>query len=894
LAAPLTQLGPYRIDRELGRGGMGVVHLGHDTRLDRPVAIKALPEHLADDPDRLARFEREAKTLASLSHPNIAGIYGLEEADGKRYLVLEYVDGETLDTRLLRGPLPPDEALGIATRIGEALEAAHEKGVIHRDLKPGNIMVTAEGAVKVLDFGLARTADTPASGTGSAPDSPTLTSPGPVPSPTIPGAIMGTAGYMSPEQARGRQVDKRSDIFSFGCVLYEMLTGARPFTGETVSDLIGAVLHKDVDLAKLPPAVPPHVRRVLTRCLERDKSARYRDIGDVLLDLRSPAPDDGTVAPSRGVGSRTAAIGLAAFAAGALLVAATIWLLPSRPAPSTAAPKRFGLTGVRMPVDAFLLIAISRDGSRIALRGFDDTGNTRLYVRPLDSMQPVALEGSGTAWGPFFSPDGTEVGFYSVGRIRAAPVNGGAARTVAQTIAGFTGAVWTDDVIIFSGESEGRALYRVPASGGPVETLALDAPADVDMIAVTGVVPGRNAVLCAVLRGGRIDSAYVELSELSLHVIAEDALQPVYSASGHILFQQGPDGPLVALPFDAQRLESTGRPFQVVQSIGSRVGFQTQLYDIAEDGTLVFVPPIATSNTGTLVWVDKSGAHEEIVRLDHPVDMPRISHDGTRVAFRAPAPSCDIWVHDLVRGATTRLTTEGDNHGIVWSADDKRIATFRRSSATGRPMWLRSDGAGAAVDAYPEEFELNHFLADLSPDDTRAFLSGQPEGSSRDVVMLDLSDGSKQTLLSSRFDEQGARLSLDGRLIAYTSNESGRDEIYIQPFPALDARVQVSTEGGTEPVWSRDGRTIYFRNGNAVVQARVEAASGLVVGRPETVFEGTFGGGPNGMAGFDVSPDGRRFVMALRENTDQTGEGVQVVVNFFTEMQRLQSARGSQ
>jgi len=874
---------------------MGVVYLGYDTRLDRPVAIKALPDHLADDADRLARFEREAKTLASLSHPNIAGIYGLEEANGKRYLVLEYVDGESLDIRLARGPLAVDEALVTAGRIAEALEAAHDRGVVHRDLKPGNIMVTADGAVKVLDFGLARTSDTLTSGTGSAPDSPTATSPGPLPSPTIPGVIMGTAGYMSPEQARGRPVDKRSDIFSFGCVLYEMLTGERPFTGETVSDLIGAVLHKDVDLAKLPPTVQPHVRRLLARCLERDKSARYRDIGDVLLDLRSPVlAEAAVVPPGAGAGRRTAAVALTAFALGALLVAAAVWLASSQPAPVPAAPKRFSLTGVRMPVDAFLLIAIAPDGSRIASRGFDETGSTRIYVRPLDSLEPVPLEGSAAAWGPVFSPDGTEVAFYSVGRIRAAPVNGGAARNVAQTVAGFTGAVWTDESIIFSGDAGERALYRVAASGGQVETLPLDAPPDVDMIAITGIMPDGNTILCAVLRGGRVDAALVDFSALSLRIIAEDALQPVYSASGHILFQQGPDGPLVALPFDADRLEPTGRPFPVVQSIGSRVGFQTRLYDIARDGTFVFVPPLATSNTGTLVWVDRSGTFEEIVRLDHPVDMPRLSHDGTRVAFRAPAPSCDIWAHDLVRGATTRLTTEGDNHGIVWSADDRRIATFRRSSSAGRAVWLRSDGAGTAVDAFPEDFGLNHFLADLSPDGTRALLSGQPEGTGRDIIVLKLPEAKKQAILSPRFDEQGGRLSPDGRMIAYVSNESGRNEIYVQPFPALDARVQVSTEGGNEPVWSSDGRTVFFRNGNAVVQASVETGSGLMVGRPETLFEGTFAAGANGLAGFDVSPDGRRFVMALRENTDQAGEGLQVVVNFFTEVHRLQSGGSNQ
>jgi len=866
---------------------MGVVYLGHDTRLDRPVAIKALPEHLAGDPDRLARFEREARTLASLSNPNIAGIYGLEEADGQRYLVLEYVDGETLDARLARGSFPVDEALAIAARIGEALEAAHDKGIVHRDLKPGNIMVTAEGAVKVLDFGLARTADTQASGTASAPDSPTLTSPGPPPSPTIPGAIMGTAGYMSPEQARGRPVDKRSDIFSFGCVLYEMLAGARPFTGETVSDLIGAVLHKDVDLDRLPSDTPPHVRRVLARCLARDKAARYRDIGDVLLDLGSGGRGEpaagATDEPGRG--RRTFWIPAVAFAAGALLVAAVTWLGPRGPAPEPVQPKRFGVSGFGMPVDAFLGIALSPDGRYLATRGAGERGEYRIFLRAFDSMDLTPVEGSEAGWLPFFSPDGRQLAFFAAGGIKVAPVAGGSARTVTpSTPSGYSGAVWIGDSIIFSGQSVD--LYRVAVAGGPVETIDVQADPDVDLIVATSALPDGSTVLCSIRRGGRVDFGFVSLADGSLHVLEENAFQPVYAPSGHILYQQGEEGPLMALPFDASRREATARPFPVITAIGDRVSLQARLYDVAADGTLAIVPPLVTANTGTLVWVDASGVREVIARMDRTVDMPRLSHDGTRLAFRSPAPNCDIWVHDLARSATSRLTSEGDNHGIVWSGDDERIATFRRGFASGRPLWLRSDGTGSGDDLYDQDLNET-FLSDVSSDGRRVFLTAQREASSWDISLIDVQEADFRPLLDSRFDENGVRLSPNDRYIAYVSNEGSRNEVYVQPFPSLDSRIQVSTDGGSEPVWSRDGRFIYFRRGNVMLRATVEEGPRPSIGRPVELFEGTFASGPSGIAGYDVSPDGR-FIMVERDTLDEAKESVEVIVNFFSELRRLE------
>jgi Tol biopolymer transport system component len=865
---------------------MGVVYLGRDIRLDRAVAVKALPEHLADDPDRLARFEREARTLASLSHPGIAGIYGLEEAHGQRYLVLEYVEGETLDARLARGALPADDALEMAGRIAEALEAAHEKGVIHRDLKPGNIMVAPGGAMKVLDFGLARTIEARAPGGGSAPADPTLTSPGPLPSPTIPGAIMGTAGYMSPEQARGRPVDRRSDIFSFGCVLYEMLTGTRPFAGDTVADLIGAVLHTDVDLDRLPPGTPPRVRRVLARCLARDRAARYRDIGDVLLDLRTAdeAGPTATAAPRRRPW-RVAA----AFAAGAVLVALPAWFGARESPGEPPEAKRFGLSGFVMPIDAFTSVSISPDGRHLAIRALDPSGNPQLYFRPLGSTALVPVEGSASGWLPFFSPDGQHVAFFAAGQLRVAPVGGGPARTIASVPGGFTGGVWAAEGIVFTG-FDVLALYQVPATGGAVQKVDLALPPDVDRNVVTSALPGGETILSSVRRGGRFDAALLSLADGSVQVIQENAFQPVYSPSGHILFQQG-EGPLMALPFDAGRRTATGPAFPVLTDIAARASFRARTFDVAADGTLVLLAPDAR-NTGTLLWVDGSGTREVITRVERTIDMPRLSHDGTRLAFRTPAPTCDIWIHDFARGSTTRLTTDGDNHGIVWSADDEHIATFRVGVAAGRPIWLRSDGSGPGDDLYPDDIP-NGFLADLSHDGLHVLLSGQREGLSWGLSTIDVAARRIRPVLDTRFDARAARLSPDGTLVAYVSNESGHDEVYVQPFPSFDRRVQVSAGGGTEPVWSRDSRSVYFRRGGALLGARVQAGDRLAAERPIPVFEGTYAAAApaTGLASYDVSPEGR-FVMVEAGSPDSSEERIAVIVNFFSEIRRAEPGAG--
>jgi len=888
-----AQIGPYTIDRELGRGGMGVVYLGRDTRLDRAVAIKALPEHLAQDPERLARFEREARTLAQLNHPNVAGIHGVEEHEGARYLVLEYVEGETLADRLDRGAVPVDEALEIAIQIAAGVEAAHEAGVIHRDLKPGNVIITPEGQAKVLDFGLARVEEASSSSTGGMSESPTLTSPAIQHSPTTPGVILGTAAYMSPEQARGRKVDKRTDIWSFGVVLYEMLSGASPFVGETVSDSIGAVLHKELDLDRLPAQAQGNVRRVLRRCLERDKTKRYRDIGDAALDLGATDEPAG-VAPSPPA-SRTkrAALLATAFLLGAAMIAGAMWLRPAPPAPEPPAPKRFGIGGFNMPVDPFTSIAISPRGDSLVVRSRDPGGEAMLRVRPMDSLESRTIPGSESGWLPFYSPDGRRVGFFALGEIRVASVSGGEARTIARTNVGFTGGAWMDDgSILFTGGFNQSAVFQVPSSGGEVQALETLLPEGADYLAAPTRVPGADAVLCVVGRAGRDDIGVFSRADGRVRILAENAFQPVYAASGHVIYQRADDGPLMALPFDAGRLVTTGPPFEL-QGGGVRPSFQTQLYAIASDGTFGMIAPHVTEDATELVRFDAAGKAETLHRVEGLVDLPRLSHDGRRVAYREPAPNCNIWVLDLERGTTTRITREGDNHGIVWSADDEHIITYRREQGDGRTVRLRADGAGEARDLQAPG-PNNLYTIAATADDAQVLLAGGLGSAGESVLaglsLLDVGNGQMRPASDGSLDFRGAALSPDNRLIAYASMQSGESEVYLQPWPDLDRRVQVSSGGGAQPAWSRDGRALYYRRGEAIYAADVQFDDELVVGRPAEAVEAQFNDGPWGLAGYE--PDGEGGFIAVRSRGGDAGSNqIEVVLNFFTEIERRDPSR---
>ena len=871
-----SRLGPYEILGPLGAGGMGEVYRAHDSRLARDVAIKALPTSFSQDPDRLARFEREAKLLASLSHPNIAGIHGLEESPSGRYLILELVEGETLADRLARGALPIDEAIAVGMQMAAALEAAHEAGVIHRDLKPGNVMLKPDGTVKVLDFGLARGAS--GASDASLSNSPTLAQ-----SPTLAGVILGTAAYMSPEQARGKPVDRRTDIWSFGCVLYECLTARQAFAGETVSDIIARVLQSEPDWSALPKQTPLRLRELLVRCLTRDAKERLRDLGDARLELsalREGAYGDVGAAPSaRSSGWRYAA----AFAAGVALMALTGMLLWQRPATQSPSIARFRLGDIDMSADPFQSLALSPDGLRMAY-----SGRTGIRLRAFDALAPIQITESEAGWLPFFAPDGQRLGFYGRGGLRTAPVTGGASQLLVQLAGGgFSGATWaSDDWIYFASFSQ--RIGRVHPAAGKVEYLDLRGLKPDEFVVSLASLPEPEALLCGMRSGSRFEIAVLDLQTLERTVIAENGFTPAYVQTGHVLYQQDQNGSLMALPFDAKRRTPVGAAFPVVSDIGTRLSFQVKMFDVAPNGTLAYVPRRQQNDRGALLQVDRKGAPTQLFEFDRIFDLPRLSPDGRRLAFRAPAPNCDIWMRDLERGVNTRLTYEGDNHGIAWFPDGSRLA-FARGGEDGlwEVMAASVDGTGS-VEVLSDTSIPRASVTSMSPD-SKFLLVGSNGDTAVDVYLVDIAARSARPLLNSRFEEAAAVFSPDGRYIAYVSNDSGRDEVYLQSFPALDRREQISTDGGRSPLWSRDGRELFYRQDRQLLSVEVSTQPALRIGRPELLFDSELStAGLPIWANYELSADGQSFLM-LRDQGGAGGAEVHIVLNWLSELESFAS-----
>jgi len=879
-----SQVGPYSITSLLGAGGMGEVYRARDPRLERDVAIKALPAHLAGDADRLSRFEREARVLAGLNHPNVGAIFGIEESDGHRFLVLEFVAGQTLAERLKQGPIPLDECLPISIQIAEALEAAHEKGIVHRDLKPGNVMVTPEGRVKVLDFGLARTADAASASSiiPTAADSPTATSPAPIHSPTIPGAIMGTAGYMSPEQARGKPVDKRSDIFSFGSLLYEMLSGRQPFAGETVTDSLAAILNREPDLSHLQPGLPPGVLRVLKRCLAKDKHLRLHDIADARIELQAVGAESAASAPPPGVRSgRGAAL---SFAAGLLLAAGGTWLLMRSAPPSPPPVIRFSLSGIGVAEDSFQSIALSPDGRILVYRGVRADGAECLFQRPLDALEARPIEGSEGGWMPFFSPDGERVGYYSQGYLKTISLSSGMGTNVALIDrGGYSGATWLpDDTIIFA--CSFPQFGRVRLSTGEIDYLDIQGLEEGHIALAPWALPDGQSWLCGVSDGAAYHVAVYDLPTRRLTRIADNGFNPTY-VPGYVLFHQPPNV-LMAVPFDVRQRRATGEVFGVIKDATRRSSYQCRVFSAAPNGTLAYIRKSDSLDKGALLWVDRQGKSSTIFEIDKVVDNPRISPDGRQISFRVAAPNCDIWVHDLERGATTRMTREGDNHGNAWFPDGRHIAFCR----LGTPMlWsvlsAPADGSGDAEMLCKPEIRRG-FVSSVSPDG-RYILTAAMPANVHDIVLVDAKERTTRPLLHSHFTERAATFSPDGKYVAYDGDESGSDEVYVQPFPALDSRVQVSTDGGEQPVWSRDGKELFFRNGRQLLVAEITLQPTFSAGRPQVLFESDFSPLSNSsLSAYDVAPDGQKFVM-IRSRAGKGGADVSVFLNWGTELDAL-------
>ena len=861
-----TKLGPYEIVAPLGSGGMGEVYRARDARLGRDVAIKALPEAFASDPERLARFEREARLLASLSHPNVGAIHGLEEADGHRYLVLEFVEGETLGRRLARGPLPLDETLEVCRQIAAALEAAHENGIIHRDLKPGNVMLTPSGAVKVLDFGLAK------GGSGSAASSdPSLSaSPTMTYSATGAGVILGTAAYMSPEQARGKAVDKRTDIWSFGCVLFECLAGRQAFEGETVSDLIARILEREPDLGALPPSTPSRLRELLRRCLEKDAKRRLRDIGDARIEIED-------VLAVRSSGSARAAAGatasrprsaaaLAAFGIAVALVTAAIVLIVPRAlhrAPDVH-PTRFAVLapeGVTLAADG-AESAISPDGRMLAYIAVDSSGTANVWVRPLESLAAHVVPGTDNADLPFWSPDSRSIAFFAEGKLKKVPVQGGTVEVLCNANNGRGGTWSASGTILFTPAGEGP-IYRVPAGGGePQPVTTLDSTRHETGHRFPCFLPDGRHFLFSVLPGrqGTIDIDLGSLDSPRRTHLFSALSGAVYAPPGDLVFVKTQT--LVAQGFDARGLRTVGDPVSLgdVPSASSYTG--ARLATASTTGALAYVNGRAVNTS--LVWTDRAGKRLGTVRVPAArYTAVTLSPDSRRaMVTRASSPNeSDLWLVDLERATTTRFTFgPSQNGGALWSPDGSRIAF--ESDRDGPWNFYIKSVSGAA----PEEPLLRSSAMIKHPTwwshDGRFIVFEQLDAKTGwDLWMIPMDgDHTPRPFLRTPFNERFGSLSPDGRWMAYTSDESGRSEVYVQSFPSPGSKYQVSTGGGFGVVWRQDGKEIAFggTDGLSSYAVDVSTAPEFRCGSPHLMNKL-----PADLLGLTSTPDLQRLLLIL-------------------------------
>ncbi len=843
--APGLRLGVYDVVAPLGAGGMGEVWRARDTRLGREVALKFLPAGFVNDPERHARFEREAKVLASLNHAHIATLYGLEHLDGQHALAMELVEGEGLEVRIARGPIPVDEALVIALQIAEGLEAAHEKGIVHRDLKPANVKLRADGTVKVLDFGLAKAWEEQVE-TSDPAYSPTITG-----HHTRAGVILGTAAYMSPEQARGKAVDKRADIWAFGCVLYEMLTGARTFAGETVTDVIAAVVTKEPDWGALPPAVTPRVRETLQRCLEKDPRRRFRDIGDAMFELgengRNPrvvvagaAPAAGSPAgPVRRVvvpwGVTALAVIVAAGFAFAYLHTASVhppavrsYILP----PGKTSFVFNGATGGAV---------LSPDGSRLVFAATDEAGKKLLWVRPLNSLTAQPLEGTDGASYPFWSPDGRFVGFFASSRLKKIDVSGGPAQSLCDAPNG-RGGTWSRDGMIVFAPDVFSALERVPSAGGtPVPVTKLDKTQAQSSQRWPVFLPdGRHFLywggqpLSHSQKTRGIYAASLDGGEPRFLVQADSDAR--YAPPGYLLYLI--DQSLMAQPFDVGRLKVTGEAFPIAEEVASPEDYRLGRFSVSENGTLVYLT--GQHDRFQASWLDVAGAQVGVVGEPATiVGSIRLSPNGQTLAEPVQDPqtkNTDIWLVDLARGVRTRFTFDPtEDQEPVWSPDGDRIVWS--SSAEGHfDLYVKSASGAGNVEVldgsdttkYPDDWSRDGRFISFTQIDPKAKTGA-------DLWILPMSgDRKPYAFLATPFNEGNGVFSPDGRWLAYESDESGRLEIYITPFPQGGAKWQVSQGGGTTPSWRPEGRAVFYATPDGkLMEATVDVKGGAVeVGTP--------------------------------------------------------------
>jgi serine/threonine protein kinase len=888
-----TRLGPYEILAPLGAGGMGEVYRARDPKLSREVAIKVLPAEVAQDGERLARFQREATLLASLNHPHIAAIYGLEEDGQSPFLVLELVEGEDLAERLKRGPIPVDEALAIARQVAEALEAAHEKGIVHRDLKPANVKVTPDGRVKVLDFGLAKAWEgDPDSVTGSSSglsQSPTLAHSG-----TLAGMILGTAAYMSPEQAKGKRVDKRTDVWAFGALVYEMLTGQRAFLGEDVSDTLAAVLRAEADFAQLPRDTPPALRRVLGLCLVKDANRRVHDIADVRLAMDG-AFDTAPRGPEPAGVSRKVPWAVAILAS--LAIGLVVGILMSR---TPSEPREVTRFSYELPSEHRLrnrgrsVFAASPDGRRFV---YNAAGG--LYSRSMDLLDARLLPGTEEPLtSPFFSPDGSSVGFFQDRQLKRLALSGGAPVVVCSTSATL-GAHWAQDDTILFAAAEG--IWRVSANGGTPE-LVLPA-ADGEIFDALQLLPDGDSVLFTI--GRRLDTgkatgfltgvwddariAAASLTSGERTVLLEGGTDARYVASGHIVYAL--DDGLFAVAFDAPSLRVTSGPVSMVEGLSRARVAASANYAVTHNGTLFFLAAGGEAASAPMGWVDRTGRVEAIeVIPPNQYSWPRLSPAGDRLLVLADG---DAWIYDLASGRQSRLTDDGATDYLGWAPSGRDITyTSARGSVSGE-IWIQpADGSGEArqLTALGGRVDFDEWAPD-----GRTFSAHHHTGGTTHQLMVafDGDTAEPETWLEREHADLNAVFSPDGRFVAFVSDQTGQNEIYIRPYPGPGGQTPVSVGGGKEPFWAPTGELFYRRGRDyMMIGVEVSTAPELRVGPPVELFGGRDlapGGSPTRQ--YDVTAGGQRFLMSTSLSPSgeagleaDRGENVIIVQNWVEEL----------
>ena len=906
---PGTHLGPYEILAPIGAGGMGEVYRARDAKLNRDVALKILPDTFATDADRLARFRREAQVLAALNHPNIGHIYGFEDSGTTHALVLELVEGPTLADRIAAGAIPLADALPIARQIADALEAAHEQGIVHRDLKPANIKVRDDGTVKVLDFGLAKAFDPAASSSDEAMHSPTLTARA-----TQMGLIIGTAAYMAPEQARGRAVDRRADIWAFGVVLFEMLTGRRAFDGDDISITLAAVLKDDLTWTALPVDLPSPVRRLLRRCLEKDPKRRLSSIGDARLEIEeagSTGKEDhvGTPAPAVVIPRWRRILPWAAAAAGFLTALACLLLWqPWRALPSAVPVRLNAEIGADATLETSVAPAavISADGRTVAVAARDGAGVPHLYVRKLDQLTLALLPGTDGAQSPFFSPDGQWIGFFTDGKLRKISVTGGAAITVCELSSSMRGAWWGDDgAIVFAMTSSGNPrLQRVSAMGG-VPTVVGELATGEVVQRWPQLLPGGKALLYS----GNATPAGWENGSLMIQplptgtpkVVLRGAFHGRYVRSGHLVYLH--DGTLFAVPFDLAKLQTVGEAVPVIEGVLSSAVTGSAQFTVSDAGTLLYAPGKANDEAAPISWMDNTGTITTMRAAPSSWYLPRFSPDGQKLAMTvSDSTQTDLWVYEHARDTMTRFTFDAANdREPVWTPDGRRLAFHSDRGVKGiaNLYWQRADGTGeiqrltnSAGAQWPFSFH---------PSGKFLLYAEQFAKTGYDLMLLPIDGdeahgwkaGTPVVFLSTPATEFSAMFSPDGRWIAYQSNESGGFEVFVRPFPGPGGKWQVSTGNGQIPMWSPTRPELLYVHGDKIMAASYTVAGDAF--RADKPHEW----GPASIRPFngsfptvDLHPDGRRLVVMKRPDVaEQKRDKVVFVFNFFDELRRVAPIR---